>query len=89
MRRTLWLDLVLNNQGLALVVHLLGKLGRDGVVGSGILQHQALVALDTLENGRLLNRPLSNVDPVLIGSGVFLLGMRWGPSLFPVVGELL
>jgi hypothetical protein len=79
----------LNNEGLALVVNLLGELGRDGVVRSGVLQHQTLVALNALEDGGLLDGPLSNVGPVLLRLGILLLGVRWSPSLLPVVGELL
>lgn len=63
---TLWLNFILNNEGLALVVNLLGELGRDGVMCSGVLQHQALVAFDALEDSRLFNRPFSDVGPVFI-----------------------
>lgn len=44
------LGLVLNDQGLALVVNSLGKLGRDGVVSSLVLENETLVTLDTAKN---------------------------------------
>lgn len=55
----------------------------------GILQHQTLVAFDTLEDSRLLNRPFSDVGPVFVRGGILLLGVGRGPALLPVVGELL
>lgn len=83
------LDLVLDHKGLALVVNLLGELGRDGVVSGRVLDDQTLVALNTLEDGGLLDRPLANVGPVLVGLGVILLCVRTLPPGLPVVGELL
>jgi hypothetical protein len=83
------LDFILDHQGLALVVNLLGELGRDGVVGGRVLHHQTLVALNSLEDGGLLNSPLANEGPVLIGLGVVLLRVRELPPGLPVVGELL
>lgn len=59
------------------------------MVGSGVFQHETLVTLDTLEDGGFLNGPLSNVGPVLLGVRVGLLGVGGGPSLLPVIGELL
>jgi hypothetical protein len=59
------------------------------MVGGGVLQHQALVPLDGLEDGGLLNRPLANVRPVLFRLRVLLLGVGRSPSLLPVVGKLL
>jgi hypothetical protein len=59
------------------------------VVGGGVFQHETLVTLDTLEDGRLLNSPLSNIGPVLLRVGVGLLGMGGSPSLLPVIGKLL
>lgn len=47
---TLEFGLVLNNQGLALVVNGLGELGRDGVVSSLVLENKTLVALDTAQD---------------------------------------
>lgn len=88
---TLELDLILNNEGLALVVNLLGEFGRDGVVSGCVLNNQTLITLHTLEDGRLLNSPFSNICPFLVFVGILgvLLGVRWLPSLFPVVCELL
>jgi hypothetical protein len=88
-RRTLELDFILDDQGLALVVNLLGELGGDGVVSSRILDNKTLVTLDTLEDGRLLDGPLANVGPILIGFGVLLLGVRGSPTFLPVISELL
>jgi hypothetical protein len=86
---TLELDLVLNNEGVALVINGLGELGRDGVVGSCILDDQALVAFHTLQHRRLLDRPGANVGPFLIVSLDILLGVRGLPPALPVVCELL
>lgn len=88
-RRTLWLDFVLDNKSFALVVNLLGELGGDGVMSGGILQHQTLIALDTLEHGGFFDGPLPDVSPVFVRGGIFLLGMGRSPSLIPVIGELL
>lgn len=83
------LDLVLNHQGLALVVDLLGELGGDGVVSSGVLHDQTLVTIDTLQDSRLLNGPFTNVSPFILGLSVILLRVRRLPPSLPVVGELL
>lgn len=83
------LDLILDHQGLALVVNLLGELGRDGVVSSRVLHDQTLVALNSLEDGGLLNSPLANEGPVLLGLGVVLLRVRELPPGLPVISELL
>ncbi len=84
---TLKLDLILNDEGLALVVDLLGELGRDGVVGGGVLDNKTLVTLHSLVDGGLLNSPLADVRPLLIILGV-LLGVGRLPPLLPVIGEL-
>ena len=60
------LNLILDDKSLALVVNLLGELGRDGVVSSSILGDEALVANQATVDGRLLNRPLANVGPFLL-----------------------
>lgn len=91
---TLKLHLVLNNEGLALVVNLLGELGRDGVVSGGVLDDKTLVALNSLVLVGLLNSPLANVGPFLfllslVGAASVLLGVRRLPSRLPVIGELL
>jgi hypothetical protein len=83
------LDLILDNQGLALRVNLFGELGRDSVVSGRVLDNKTLVALDTLEDGRLLNGPLADVSPVLIRLGVILLRVGALPAGLPVAGELL
>lgn len=85
---TLELDLVLDNEGVVFVVDLLGELRRNGVVSRLVLEHETLVALDTLEHAGLLNRPGADVCPLLLGGLVVLLGVRDLPARFPVVGEL-
>jgi len=59
------------------------------VVGSRVLHNETLVALHSLQDGRLFDRPFTNVGPFLVRLGVLLLSMRWSPPGFPVVGELL
>jgi hypothetical protein len=86
---TLQLDLVLDHQGLTLGVDLLGELGRDGVVGSGVLDDKTLVAFHAFVDGGLLNCPLADVCPFLVAALGVLLGVRRLPPLLPVVGELL
>ena len=81
------LDLVLDNQSLALVVDWLVKLGRDGVVGSLVLEDETLIAVDALEDDGLLDVPVADVLPFFLC--VLLLRVRWLPSRVPVVGELL
>ena len=86
---TLRLDLILNDEGLALVVNLLGELGRDGVVSGRVLDDETLVALHALQDGRLLDGPLAHVGPVFLRRRILLLSMRRGPPGGPVLGELL
>lgn len=81
------LDFVLNHQGLALVVNLLGELGRDGVVSSSVLHDQTLVALNTLEDGGLLDCPFTDVSPLILGLGILLCVGRLPPRI-PAVCEL-
>lgn len=69
------LDLVLDHQGLALGVNLLGEFGADGVVGSSILDNKTLVSLDALVDGGLFYRPLANIRPLLILASCVLLGV--------------
>lgn len=57
------------------------------MVSSLVLDDETLVALNALEDGRLLNGPGADVGPFLLG--VFLLRVRNLPAVFPVVGELL
>ena len=87
-RRTLKLDLILDHQGLALGVNLLGELGRDGMVSGSVLHDQTGIALHALVNRRLLDSPLADVGPLFIALNV-LLGMRGLPPLVPALGELL
>jgi len=87
-RRTLKLDLILDDQGLALGVNLLGELGRDGMVSGSVLHDQTGITLHALVNRRLLDSPLADVGPLLIALNVFL-GMRGLPPLVPALGELL
>jgi hypothetical protein len=92
MQRTLKLDLILGNKGLALVVDLGGELGRDGVVSGRVLDNKSLVTVDTLIRDRLLNSPLANICPFLlflVRASRVLLGSGWLPPLVPTVGELL
>jgi hypothetical protein len=91
LKRTLELDLILNNEGLALVVNLLGELGRDGMMSCGVLDHKTLVTFHALVDMRLLDSPFSYVCPflILVGTLRVLLGVGRLPSRFPVVGELL
>jgi hypothetical protein len=85
------LNLILSDEGLALVVNLLGEFGRDGMVSSCVLDDQALVTLHALEDTGLLYRPFSNICPLLfLGRALrILLGMGWFPPFLPVVCELL
>ena len=88
-QRTLELDLVLNNEGVILVVDSLGEFGRNGVVSSLVLDDQSLVTLHALEHRRLLDSPGTDVRPLLIVGLDILLRVRRLPPAFPVVGELL
>ena len=85
---TLRLDLVLNHQSLALVVNLLGELGGNGVVSRRVLHDKTLVTLNSLENGRFFDGPLTNVGPLFLRLGVVLFGLGRSPSGFPALGEL-
>ena len=90
--RTLELDFVLNDQGLALVLNLLRELGRDGVVSGGILDDETLVANHAGIDGRLLDSPFTDVGPFLFlfsGASHVLLGMGRLPPLLPVPSKLL
>lgn len=60
------LDLILNNEGLPLVINLLWELGRDGMMSCGILDDKTLIAVHALEDMRLLYSPFSNICPFLI-----------------------
>ena len=89
---TLKLDLILDNEGLILVIDFLGEFGRDSMVSGRVLDNEALVALDALVLDGLLDSPFSNVRPLLlllVGAGRVLLRVRRLPALLPVIGELL
>ena len=85
---TLRLDLILNHQSLALVVNLLGELGRDSVVSSRVLHDETLVALHSVKNGCFFNSPVTDIGPVFVRPGVVLFGVGSSPSGFPALGEL-
>lgn len=82
------LHFVLNHQGLALVINLLGELGGNGVVSGGVLHDQTLISIDTLEDSGLFDGPFTNVGPFVLGLVILLRGRRL-PACLPVVGELL
>jgi hypothetical protein len=84
------LDLILNHEGLVFIVNLLGEFGRDGVMSSRVFHNETLITLHTLEDMGFLYGPFSNICPflLLVSTLGVLLGMRWLPSLFPVIGEL-
>jgi hypothetical protein len=88
---TLKLDFVLDDERLALGVHGLRELGRDGMMGGLVLDDQTFVALNALQLGRLLDGPVADVGPFLLGAGaclLFLLGVRRLPPCVPVICEL-
>ena len=53
-----------------------------------VLYDQTLILLNSLEDMRLLNRPLADICPFFGSLRVFLLRMRGFPACFPVVCEL-
>ena len=65
-------------------------LGSYGCKWTVLLLTQSLVAHDTLELSGLLDRPLSNIRPLLRSILIFKLLLRVTdlPPGFPVVGEL-
>ena len=83
------LDLVLDNEGVVLVVDGLGELGGNGVMSSLVLDNKTLIALNTLEDSGLLDSPVANVRPLLIVGLDVLLCVRGLPSGLPIVCELL
>ena len=91
-RLTLKLYLILDNKGLALVVNFLRELGRDSVMGGGVLYHKALITFHTLIDMWLFNSPLADICPFLvrfIRAFHVLLSMGRLPSIFPAICELL
>ena len=88
---TLKFDLILDNEGLSLVVDLLGEFGRNSMMSCGVLDNKPLVTFHALEDMGFFYSPFSNVCPFLIlvrALGV-LLGVRWLPSCLPTICELL
>lgn len=57
-------------------------------MGSSVLHDQTLVAIDTLEDGGLLNCPFTDVSPLILGL-VLLLRVGRLPPRLPVICELL
>ena len=53
-----------------------------------ILHNQALILLNSLEDMRLLNRPLANICPFFGRLGILFLCVRGFPPCVPVVCEL-
>ena len=81
-------DFILDDQCLVRVVDRSREFSGDGMMGSRILDDQSFVANNTGKDSRLFDRPFTNVGPVFVTLGVFLLRMRRSPSQIPVVGEL-
>ena len=75
LKAALKLDLILHHESVVFIRDGLVELGRDGVVGSLVLQNQALVAVNPSERSGLLDLPLSHVLPLLLG----VLLLRIGP----------
>lgn len=67
LRLTLEFDLILNDEGFALIIYLLGEFGGDGMVSCRVLDNKTLVTLYGLEDRWLFNRPLAHVGPLLGG----------------------
>ena len=63
---TLQLDLVLDDESLALVVNCLWEFGGNSVMSSGVLDDETLVTLHSLEDLWFLNGPLADVLPLLL-----------------------
>jgi hypothetical protein len=59
------------------------------VVSGRVLDNKTLIAINSLVLDRLLNSPLADVCPFLLGARCVLLRMRGFPALVPVVGKLL
>lgn len=59
------------------------------MVSGGVLDHQTLIALNALQHGGLLNRPGTDVGPILVRLRILLLRVRRRPSGVPVISELL
>lgn len=82
------LNLVLNNKGFILVVNFLWEFGGDCMMSGLVLDDETLITNHAIEDGWLLDVPLSNIGPFFFGGLVILLCARNFPSSLPVVGEL-
>jgi len=84
------LDLILHYKRLILGADWLAEFGRDGVVGSLVLDQKTLVADHTVENSWLLDSPVADVCPLLsvLFLVILLLCVRGFPSRLPIVCEL-
>jgi hypothetical protein len=70
---TLKLDFVLNNQRLALWINGLVEFGRDGMMGSLVLDDETLVPFHALEDSWLFYSPVANVGPFFLSALLLLL----------------
>jgi hypothetical protein len=59
------------------------------MVSSRVLDNKTLITIDSLVLNGLLDGPLADVCPFLLGASCILLRVRGLPSLVPIVGELL
>ena len=66
-RLTLLLGLVLDDEGLVLVVHWLREFGRNGMMSGLVLEHETFVAVDTTKDRWLFDGPCADVRPLLLG----------------------
>lgn len=82
------LDLILDDEFLALSVDGLAELGRNGVMSSLVLRYETLVPINALVDGRLLYGPLANILPFLLFVFCVFLCMGCLPPCLPVVCEL-
>ena len=57
-------------------------------MSSWVLYDETLVSLNTFENVRFLNRPFTNVCPLFISLGIFLLGVGRLPPRIPTICKL-
>ena len=72
---TLQLHFILHYERFPFVVYRLGKLGRDGMMRSRILDDETLVTDHARHDCSFFDSPFSHICPVLVGLGVFFFGM--------------